>query len=343
MVNKRLIIFISSILLVMLVIGCQELTQVPETVLTITPTAVFQPSIQPSIQTAERDLAIPTKTATPTLIPTTESPREHFSCEEAYCLVEWQGFLSRPISDSFRNSIDMTYPFASTKNNDLEVHHGVEFVNSAGTPVLAAQEGLVVFSGNDTDLFLGPYSGFYGNVIIIQHPGLFFSKDVFTLYGHLSEINVAVGDSVSSGDVIGYVGASGAAIGSHLHFEVRLGSNDYDHTVNPVLWFTPLFSNGEPDRGMVAGQIHNASGDTLDDLPIVLEKLKDDETVEASYYLQSYVPEGMRTYPDLEENFVYPDLPAGNYRLAFIYGRVYEFFITLEPGSLGYLQIQLEN
>jgi len=342
MVERRIFIFVISILLIFLIAGCQEALKEPESILpTMTSISTVQSSSQPSTQTAETDLVKETKTSPPVLQTTPEQGLERFDCQEVFCQAEWRGFLNRPISDSFRNTIDMTYPYASTMNHTLEVHHGVEFVNSSGTPVLAAQEGVVVFSGTDTESLFGPYLGFYGNVIIIQHPGLFFGEDIYTLYAHLSEINVAMGDAVSSGEIIGKVGASGSAIGSHLHFEVRLGSNDYDHTVNPILWFAPLFSNGQPDRAMVAGIIRNANGDPVNDLPLVLEKFNEGGTVEASYYLQSYVPEGMSTYPDLEENFVYPDLPAGEYRLAFVYGRVYEFFITLEPGSLGYLQIQL--
>ena len=64
---------------------------------------------------------------------------------------------------------------------------------------------------------------------------------MYTLYAHLSKVDVQAGDEVKAGDLIGKVGQSGVATGSYLHFEVRKGGDgtDYFSTQNPELWLAP--------------------------------------------------------------------------------------------------------
>lgn len=98
------------------------------------------------------------------------------------------------------------------------VHTGQDFAAPYGTSVRAAEAGTVVFAGWD---------GAYGRKIAIAHAG-----QVQTWYGHLSRINVRVGQHVKVGQFIGRVGASGNVTGAHLHFEVRR----YGVPINPVKW-----------------------------------------------------------------------------------------------------------
>jgi len=88
-------------------------------------------------------------------------------------------------------------------------HNGVDFRAAIGTPLKAALAGTVIGSGN-TDGG-GCYS--YGKWILIRH-----GNGLTTLYAHLSQINVANGDQVSTGQLIGYTGFTGYATGPHLHF-----------------------------------------------------------------------------------------------------------------------------
>ena len=97
-------------------------------------------------------------------------------------------------------------------------HTGQDFAAPYGTSVQAAEAGTVVFAG---------WSGSYGRKIAISHQG-----QVQTWYGHLSSINVKVGQHVRVGQFIGRVGASGHVTGTHLHFEVRR----YGVPINPVSW-----------------------------------------------------------------------------------------------------------
>jgi len=69
--------------------------------------------------------------------------------------------------------------------------------------------------------------GGYGNTIVIEH------GDIETLYAHLSQINVNIGDSVAQGDEIGLAGSTGNSTGPHLHFEVRVLDSGGSISTNP--------------------------------------------------------------------------------------------------------------
>jgi murein DD-endopeptidase MepM/ murein hydrolase activator NlpD len=81
-----------------------------------------------------------------------------------------------------------------------------------GAPVVAASGGQVVSAG---------WIGGYGKTVVIQHNGV-----QQTLYGHLSEISVQPGQRLERGTVIGRVGSTGNSTGPHLHFEIRMATND---------------------------------------------------------------------------------------------------------------------
>jgi murein DD-endopeptidase MepM/ murein hydrolase activator NlpD len=91
-------------------------------------------------------------------------------------------------------------------------HNGVDFRASVGTPVKAALAGTVAGTGN-TDAIRGCYS--YGKWVLIRH-----GNGLSTLYAHLSQVNVAEGQSVGTSGVIGYSGNTGYSTGPHLHFTV---------------------------------------------------------------------------------------------------------------------------
>jgi murein DD-endopeptidase MepM/ murein hydrolase activator NlpD len=88
-------------------------------------------------------------------------------------------------------------------------HYALDVAASSGTPVLAADSGMVVYRGWD---------GNYGMVIHIDHGG----GDLVTWYAHLSGYAVNQGDTVEKGQVIGYVGDTGFSTGPHLHYEVHV-------------------------------------------------------------------------------------------------------------------------
>lgn len=94
-------------------------------------------------------------------------------------------------------------------------HKGLDFGAATGTPIKAAAEGTVTFSGWN--------SGGFGYLVIISH-----GNGVQTYYGHCSELDCKVGDYVYQGDVIAKVGNTGDSYGSHLHFEIRVNDVAYN-------------------------------------------------------------------------------------------------------------------
>ena len=99
-------------------------------------------------------------------------------------------------------------------------HNGIDIGASYGTNVLAADSGTVITS---------QYSSSYGNYIVLYH-----SNGTTTLYAHMSQRLVSVGQTVSQGDVIGLVGSTGNSTGPHLHFEVSVGGS----RTNPLNYFS---------------------------------------------------------------------------------------------------------
>lgn len=103
---------------------------------------------------------------------------------------------------------------------DERPHSGIDIAGSAGSEVLAADSGTVA---------VATYSSSYGNYVTIYH-----SNGDYTLYAHMSSLAVSAGQSVTQGDVIGYVGSTGWATGPHLHFEIRVNGS----TVDPLSYFS---------------------------------------------------------------------------------------------------------
>ena len=101
-------------------------------------------------------------------------------------------------------------------------HKGVDLAQPVGTPVYATADGMV----SKAERFSS-----YGLFISVEHGG-----NIQTRYGHLSRLNVAAGQLVHKGDLIGYVGSTGRSTGPHLHYEVRIAG----FAVNPIPYMQGL-------------------------------------------------------------------------------------------------------
>lgn len=105
-------------------------------------------------------------------------------------------------------------------------HTGLDFRAAQGTPIRAVTSGVVLYAGNS-----GNWSG---NHVAIRH-----ASGATTMSSHMSSMSVRVGERVRAGQVIGRVGATGRALGAHLHFEIYprgVGYGDIYRAVNPVPW-----------------------------------------------------------------------------------------------------------
>ena len=318
----------------------QQPTSVPETSPTSTTIATkpFSPSVtvtpKPSSPTPTLTLTpiltpstSPTLTFTPTprLFPSTGSHGDHF-------------IFTRPI-DTW---VDFAYRYGTTHGGTRETHHGTDLLAECGTPVQAAGAGEVVIAGGDWQEVYGPYQSFYGNLVIIQHSKLADDAPLFTLYGHLSTIAVDVGEVVSRGDVLGEVGFTGAAIGCHLHFEVRQGENTYDSTRNPELWIVPH----QEDRtfyGAIAGRLTGSTGYPIPDVRIEIQRLDDEGDVEHSFYTLTYADQSVNGDDLWHENFAVGDVEPGRYRVQFVVGGLQKYELEVLPGQLAFIEFDLDE
>jgi len=137
-----------------------------------------------------------------------ETPKGRARAEQ-----RWSGRFIRPVSGRLTSGFGMrVHPIFRVR----KMHTGIDISAPAGTPIRAADSGVVVEAG---------YLRGYGYTVIIDHGG-----GVATLYAHCSALLVAVGQEVQRGQVIARVGSTGYSTGPHLHFEVRVNGEP----VNPM-------------------------------------------------------------------------------------------------------------
>lgn len=114
------------------------------------------------------------------------------------------GSFRRPVDGPITSNFGYRYhPILHRR----KLHAGTDFGVHTGTPIHAADSGIVILSG---------HSGGYGNCVILDH-----GRGLTTLYGHCSRLVVSEGQTVRKGDVIAYSGSTGLSTGPHLHWEVR--------------------------------------------------------------------------------------------------------------------------
>jgi murein DD-endopeptidase MepM/ murein hydrolase activator NlpD len=112
-------------------------------------------------------------------------------------------------------------------------HSGIDVANASGTPILAADDGVVVAA--EDSMLNGHLIGYGRHVIIAhQHPGS--TSKYLTLYGHLEGYFVKVGDQVHQGQTVGLMGSTGNSSGPHVHFEVRVDNSPVD----PKTYLPPI-------------------------------------------------------------------------------------------------------
>jgi hypothetical protein len=154
------------------------------------------------------------------------------------------------------------------------------------------------------------------------------------LYGHLSEIQVNVGQRVRAGDVIGLVGATGIAEGPHLHMEVRYGENDYRATVNPLLWLPPF-----EGHGTLAGRVTLPDGSPVVEARLLLFRVGSTVPVRE---VVTYPDRLVNPDPAWGENLATGDLRAGEWYLQMTrFGRTYVEPFTIHSGQTTWVEIQV--
>jgi murein DD-endopeptidase MepM/ murein hydrolase activator NlpD len=169
----------------------------------------------------------------------------------------WEGAFVQPRNTKvFANFAETRIYTYQGREIDTQVHFGYDLASTKQSPVPATNKGTVVFAGS---------LSIYGNAVVVDH-GL----GLQTLYGHLSSLDVKVGDIVDKEQKLGHTGSTGLAIGDHLHYEVLVNGV----SVTPLEWWDakwirdrinkPLKEAGLPE---IAGLERGGSSDSDDDKP----------------------------------------------------------------------------
>jgi len=269
---------------------------------------VFFPTVIPAEGAVYRPPLYPT--------PWALSPHDHF-------------YFAAPIAATYPGDPITDYLYGGIFFGPDVVHTGDDLPAPRGAEVLAAGPGTVVWAG------IGLYSGSknklddpYGLAVAIRHDFGYKDQQLYTVYAHMEEVNVVVGQWLNTGDIVGLVGDTGMTTGPHLHFEVRLGENDFWKTRNPELWISP-----PQGYGVLAGRVMSTYGTLLDSYLVLLKSLDSGK----QYEIKTYGPTTVNSDSYYNENVVLGNLPAGVYQLNIPYAALNRIEnIQILPGQITY-------
>ena len=238
---------------------------------------------------------VPRTVMVPTDIPDYTEAEDHF-------------WFDRPFTNEYYTWGSYYYPYGTNAGGKYFWHYGIDILNPHGTPIVAVGDGTVIYAGLDDQIQLGPWLNFYGQAVVIEHDRQWENQPLYTLYGHVSQVLVGVGQHVETGQPIAEVGQLGVATGPHLHLEVRLGDGTYEDTRNPDLWVRP-----DPGHGVIAGRVIDYQNYFVPQQLITLHRAKEP----SRFWRQTF------TYPDnvvnsdddYMETFTFSDVPVGDYLL----------------------------
>ncbi len=294
-------------------------TEIPVTV-TPAPTQVFVP--QPTVDALV--IAIPTPGPLPVSawrpplypVPWALSEIDHF-------------YLQRPIAVDTINWPVADYRYGGIIFGPSVVHTGVDIDAPPKTPILAAADGKVIWSGNGLLSGVEGARDDYGLAIAIEHDFGFEGQRLYTIYAHMSEVFAVDNQIVKAGDKIGQVGNTGETTGPHLHFEVRLGKNLFANTRNPELWIAP-----PQGWGVVVGRIMDEKGKPLTHIPVHIVNKDTGQEWEA----RTYGDKNINADEHYRENLVLSDLPAGNYLIWIDFANTPKYYkFVINPGAITFV------
>jgi murein DD-endopeptidase MepM/ murein hydrolase activator NlpD len=249
----------------------------------------------------------------------------------------------RPVNANANGASLFYYPYGSTGQVG-RIHHGIDLPNPIGEILVAANSGTVVWAGqsltdevinNEFEVFAS-----YGNFIVIQHDFSWEGQNIYTLYAHLEAILVSKGEQVTLGEPIGLIGDTGWSTGPHVHFEVRVGINNYSNTRNPLLWIVPYLGHG-----VVAGRVIDTEGLFVDDMVIQLYRGGRQVDTTRTYMKPKQAGQrltGVVVDENWQENFVLGDVPEGQYELVALIGeeRITQTIYVL-PGMVNFFEFEV--
>ena len=350
--NRKYLSFFALIATLPLLAACQSAAGSPTSTplipphLAATATSTLSPTATANMAGPAELISLPDYVA-PTLVPYPLTPGQLRPTDVGSALDQvaaWSAplalnpndhfYFSLPVADrSVRNSApSQRYGVIDTQLDLKEAHLGLDLSLNSGTKVLAAAPGEVIWASygllyKSINYIDDPY----GISVVIRHDFGYEGERLYTVYAHLSEARVEVGDLVERGQLIALSGNTGQSSGPHLHFEVRAGTNTIYFTRNPELWIAP-----PEGAGTLVGRVENTNGARL--LNRLVEVVSQDSGKRYIVYTYASI---YRVLEDeyYEENLVLGDLPAGRYTLGvpflFVWQRV---DIEIKPGAVTYFE-----
>lgn len=249
-------------------------------------------------------------------VPWEPTPYDHF-------------YFSRPIGADEINWPLPIYRYGGVFFENV-VHTGIDIPSPKGTPVLAAGDGEVVWAGYGLFYLKEDPNDPYGKAIVMRHDFGFQGNVLYTVYGHMDDYYFVRGQKVKKGTMIGIVGETGQVTGPHLHFEVRVGDNNYSVSRNPELWIAP-----PQGWGILTARVLDSDGDLLPQQTVNIRSLATNQY----WFVITYGGKSVNSDPYYRENMVIGDLPAGKYAVWIEYEKtVYEHIVEIKPGQVTYFR-----
>ena len=251
-------------------------------------------------------------------VPWAVSPHDHF-------------YFIRPISADEVNWPLASYRYGGIFFRDV-VHSGVDIPAKIGIPIVAAGNGTVVWA--DWGFFSGVPENKkdpYGQAVVIEHDFGYAGKPLYTIYAHMSRVDVVEGQWMKAGEQIGLVGDTGQTTGPHLHFEVRVAENSFYNTYNPELWIAP-----PQGWGVLTGHVGDKRDEPLRNVEVRVYSYESKRT----RTVRTYGPKVVNGDAYYQENMVLSDLAAGWYELRITYeGEEMRKQIEIFPGQVSYFRL----
>ncbi len=255
--------------------------------------------------------------------PNTAVPQSHF-------------WLTDPVLGGRKPLANGYYPYGWDGDGRFLLHNGADMPAARGTLVTAVADGTVVIAQSDAEELYGWRCDWYGQLVVLELDEQWQGQPVYVLYGHVQQIQVEAGQRVERGDPIAEIGVEGVSAVPHLHLEVRVGSNSFAATQNPMLWLEPL-----PGTGVLAGRLVDGGGRPWQGVRITLIESTTDGPV--YHYTFTYLDDPqhlIHPHAALAENFLFADLPPGNYTLfASVAGQEYRQPVVVNDGEVTAVEI----
>ena len=319
-------------------------TPVPTTAPTLIPSPTLTLTITPSVTPPPSPTTEPSRFCPETVPLKPEYNRFYLSATKWPAaddsVTETHFWMSKPLPPGFgRILTNQHFPYGWDENGHLLLHTGVDTAEELGTPVLAVADGTVVVSQSDYSAWYGWRCDWYGHLVVIELDVRWQDQPVYALYGHVLNLQVEAGERVYRGQQVAEIGVGGAATHPHLHFEVRVGSNEFAHTRNPILWLDP-----GPERGVIAGRLVDSEGRPWQGVPLALVNDNNQSEIYPSW---SYLgdPQHLANADEgWAENFVFSDIKAGNYHvITQIQDVDYKIPVEVTPGEVAVVEIITED